>query len=299
MNDTIVTRQDNKVVEFSDEQIDLIKNMYAKDTSDNQLKLFLYIAKKAGLDPLAKQIHCVLRKNKNTGEMDMSIQTGIDGYRLIADRTNKLAGIDDAIYDNEDSINPKIASVTVYKFVNGQKCAFTASARWKEYAPTGSQDFMWKKMPRLMLAKCAESLALRKAFPADLSGVYSDEEMAQADDNRPGVEDNNKSGFKPLPEKYKSQNSNKPEENKTSEKEYVCAGKNCGTIINQKINDFSMKKFGMPLCFNCQKVIGAPVVSNSTVSNTTSSFISSSNIDDKGVDDFEKSLLSSKEKHKL
>ena len=71
--------------------------------------------------------------------------------------------------------------VTVYRMVSGQRVAFSASARWAEYAPQGSQGFMWQKMPFLMLGKVAEALALRKAFPLDLSGLYTQEEMAQAD----------------------------------------------------------------------------------------------------------------------
>jgi hypothetical protein len=67
----------------------------------------------------------------------------------------------------------------VYKLVGGLRCAFSSSARWKEYCQEASP--MWKKMPFLMLAKCAEALALRKAFPAELSGVYTHEEMMQAD----------------------------------------------------------------------------------------------------------------------
>lgn len=164
-------------VTFSKDQVELIKRTVARNTTDDELALFLYTAKRSGLDPLAKQIHCVKRSGKDGGSM--SIQTAIDGYRLIADRTGKYAGNDDPIFDDE--ANPTRASVTVHKIVDGQRCAFTATARWSQYYPGDAQGFMWKKMPHLMLGKCAEALALRKAFPANLSGIYTDEEMHQAD----------------------------------------------------------------------------------------------------------------------
>lgn len=159
------------------EKIALIKKTVAKDATDDELQLFLYTAKKSGLDPLLRQIHCVKRKGH------MAIQTGIDGYRLIADRTGAYAGNDDPVYDDE--AKPRKASVTVYKLVNGQRCPFTATARWDQYFPGEAQGFMWTKMPHLMLGKCAEALALRKAFPAELSGLYTDDEMQQADTPKP------------------------------------------------------------------------------------------------------------------
>lgn len=167
---------------FNNEQVDLIKSTIAVGSTDNELKLFLYTAQKSGLDPLAKQIHFVKRnvkKEDGTYKSQMSIQTGIDGYRLIADRTGKYAGNDEPIYDDENT--PRKASVTVYKMVDGVRCPFTATARWEQYFPGEKQGFMWKKMPHLMLGKCAEALALRKAFPAELSGLYTTDEMAQAD----------------------------------------------------------------------------------------------------------------------
>lgn len=78
------------------------------------------------------------------------------------------------------------ATVTVYKLMGGMKCPFTASARWEEYCPFPPNDNMWRKMPYNQLAKCAEALALRKAFPAELSALRTDEEMAQAG-NEPQV----------------------------------------------------------------------------------------------------------------
>lgn len=165
--------------DFSREKIDLIKQTVAKGTTDLELELFLHACKRTGLDPLMKQIYAIKRHSNKTNTDEMSIQTGIDGYRLIADRTGQYAGSDEPAYLLGEDGYPDVASVTVYKLVGSLKCAFSSSARWKEYVQKSGP--MWEKMPFLMLAKCAEALALRKAFPAELSGVYTHEEMMQAD----------------------------------------------------------------------------------------------------------------------
>jgi hypothetical protein len=130
-----------------------------------------------------------MRYNKKEQRNVMSIQTGIDGYRLIADRTGQYAGSDDYTFDfNQTQYEhmmggkkePTTATVTVHKIVQGHRVPFTATAAWNAYYPGDKMGFMWKKMPHLMLGKCAEALALRKAFPAELSGVYTREEMEQA-----------------------------------------------------------------------------------------------------------------------
>lgn len=174
-------------VSWTHEQTELIKRTIAIGATHDELQLFLYQAKRTGLDPLSRQIHFVKRKDKGT------IQTAIDGYRLIADRTGKYAGSDDYLFDEgiqqylhmvAKRGNPQTATVTVYKMCDGSRTAFTATAAWGEYFPGEAQGFMWKKMPYLMIGKCAEALALRKAFPAELSGVYTNEEMQQADVGR-------------------------------------------------------------------------------------------------------------------
>src|SRR5690349_15790786 len=106
---------------WSAEQVELIKSTVAKGATDNELKLFLYTAKRTGLDPLTKQIHFVKRGQQ------MTIQTGIDGYRAIAERTGQLAGIDDAVYETDHAERPVKATVTVYRIVKGLKVSFTAS----------------------------------------------------------------------------------------------------------------------------------------------------------------------------
>jgi phage recombination protein Bet len=166
---------------YAREQVDLIKRTVAKDATDDELKLFLYQAKRTGLDPLARQIHFTKRKSRD-GEARVAIIVAIDGYRLIAERTGLYVGNDKPEYEYDDHGNLVGATVTVRKFMFNQAWGFTATAWWDEYAPDGNGGFMWKKMPRLMLAKVAEALALRKAFPADLSGIYTEDEMAQAAD---------------------------------------------------------------------------------------------------------------------
>jgi phage recombination protein Bet len=178
------TARDNDAI-LSREKIELIKKTVAKGATDLELELFFHACKRTGLDPLMKQIYAIKRWDNKDKIEKLTFQTGIDGYRLIADRTGQYAGSSDAEYTLGEDGFPDVAKVTVTKLVGGIPCQFSSAARWKEYvqlSKEGHPTSMWKKMPFLMLAKCAEALALRKAFPAELSGVYTHEEMQQADD---------------------------------------------------------------------------------------------------------------------
>lgn len=182
-----------QTAQLTQAQVELVKRTVALGASNDELQLFLYTAARTGLDPLTKQIYCIKRKARNpdgSWRDTMSIQTGIDGYRAIAERSGTLAGIDDAQYDTETAAHPGKASVTVWRIVNGTRVSFGASARWDEYMQgrDGVPQGLWARMPYLMLGKCAEALALRKAFPHDLSGVYTHEEMMQADSQQAAVE---------------------------------------------------------------------------------------------------------------
>lgn len=162
------------------EQLDLIKRTIAKDATPDELKLYLYDCARQGVHPLDKLIHFTKRSGKYTPI------TSIDFMRIRASETGEYAGSDDAVffpaYETANS-TPDAATVTVWRLVQGQRCPFVATARWAEYKP--DQDFMWKKMPHTMLAKCAEALALRKGFPKQLAGLYAKEEMDQAGPQQP------------------------------------------------------------------------------------------------------------------
>ncbi len=168
---------------LSREQIDLIKKTVAKDATDLELQFFVARCDKTQLDPLSHQIWFTKRKGV------MSIQTGIDGYRLIGDRTGRYAGQDGPWWCGKDgqwvdvwlrSEHPEAARVVVKKVLpTGDIGTFPGVALWAEYGDN-ADGFMWKKMPAGQLAKCAEALALRKAFPQEMSGIYVREEMDQA-----------------------------------------------------------------------------------------------------------------------
>jgi phage recombination protein Bet len=184
MNDLVINQN-----MLTDDQIALIKRTVANGATDDELAMFIYQCNRTQLDPFSKQIYFVKRRDNKTGRDVGAIQTGIDGYRAIAERTGKYAGSDDYRFDEGLSEYEHIqtkregittATVTVYKIVDGVRCPFTATARWKEYYPGGNRAFFWDKMSYLMIGKCSEALALRKAFPYELSGVYTKEEMEQA-----------------------------------------------------------------------------------------------------------------------
>jgi len=186
--------------QWNRDQIDLLKATVAEGTTDLEFQLFAQVCQRTGLDPFARQIYAIKRKQLKDGQWveRMVLQTGIDGYRVIAERTNEYVGGDEPTYGSECPCgseklgkHPEWAAVTVRRLKAGQGWTTTAKAYFDEYVQTtreGKPNAMWSRMPRNQLAKCAEALALRRAFPGLFEGVYTAEEMAQAD-NEPHAPD--------------------------------------------------------------------------------------------------------------
>ena len=175
------------------EQIEIIKATVAVGVSDMELALFLQVAQSRGLDPFAKEIYAVMRWDSEAGKMKMVLQTGIDGYRKLAADSGEYAGQEGPYWCGPDGKwvdvwlkpePPAAAKVGILR--KGFDQPVWCIARWDAYKQTkkdGTLSKFWKTMGPEQLAKCAEAIGLRKAFPRQTAGLRTHEEMAQADND--------------------------------------------------------------------------------------------------------------------
>ena len=197
---------------FAPAQLQLIQRMNP-DCNAVEFDQFLHVSAQLGLDPLRKQIYAFVFNKDKPDKRRMSIIVGIDGFRSIAKRSGEYRPDTRAARFTLDpaAANPLTnplglvsAEVSVFQFSHGDWHEVAAVAYWDEFAPivdggdwkeqaNGRSKFVkdgtqrldpnkdnWRKMPRVMLAKCAEAQAIRRAWPDDLSAVYADEEIDRA-----------------------------------------------------------------------------------------------------------------------
>ena len=149
---------------FSLEDKSLLLQTVAKGATDAEFKMFAEFCRSTGLNPFKKEIWFI----KTNGGVQM--MTGINGFLAIANNHPQYDGMEVSI--NEQ--NGKLISATAKVYRKDRRIPSTATVYMEEY---GKNSPTWKQMPRVMLQKVAKSVALREAFPQELNGIYTQEEM--------------------------------------------------------------------------------------------------------------------------
>ena len=165
-------------LEFNPEQRQMIRDTYANGASDDEFAVLMETARARRLNPLLRQIHFVKRWDNQKKRDVWSTQVSIDGLRAIAERTGKYDGQGEPEYIYNDAGKLVCTKVRVYR--RDWTRPAVGVAFFDEYKQTtrdGGLNQFWGGKPHVMLAKCAEALAMRKAFPEDTSGLYVPEEM--------------------------------------------------------------------------------------------------------------------------
>ena len=176
---TTTNQTQNELTMWTEEQWKIFQNTYAKDLTRDEIEVFKYVCVHTRLNPILKQIYPIKRKGV------LCPQTSIDGYRLIAERTKRYCPGPKPTFEFDEK--GKLVSATSYvkkQTEDGTWHIVEAIAFYDEYAQKagdGRITNMWVNMGKSQLAKCAESLALRKAFPWEFASVRTEEEMQQAD----------------------------------------------------------------------------------------------------------------------
>jgi phage recombination protein Bet len=196
--------------DMTSRQIALVKTTVAKDTNADEFNLYLEVANAKGLDPFLGQIIPMVFNKGNADKRKMTIIISRDGQRVIAQRCGDYRPASEPVtYDTDKALmsplNPQgIVSATTYLWKQDQKSGewfkVVGQAFWEEFAPVSDEwvydegagkrkpsgkkvldsSGNWCRMPRLMIAKCAEMQALRAGWPEQFTGMYDEAEMDRA-----------------------------------------------------------------------------------------------------------------------
>lgn len=178
-----------EIVSYDERQREVLKSVIGADLNDDELDFALINSQRTGLDIFSRQMHVWKQQGK------MIMMTSIDGLRLVARRTGKYSGRSDIQWMGADGVwvaawikegHPLAARCSVRHLDDPEPT--TAVALWAEFAQYTTNNNqrvlrnLWATKPTVMLGKCAEAAALRAAFPAELSGFYTEDEINTAED---------------------------------------------------------------------------------------------------------------------
>lgn len=143
------------------EVVATIKQTVAKGATDAQLRMFLEVCKRTGLDPFLKEIWYVPEKG--------IVMAGRDGYLRVANEDPNFDGMETRVFRDDRKV-PVKATCTVWR--KDRQHPIVCEAYFSEYV---KQSPVWKQYPSAMISKVAEVLALKRSFA--INGVVAEEEI--------------------------------------------------------------------------------------------------------------------------
>lgn len=167
------------------EVVNAIRTSIAHDATDAEFTMFMMMVKSSGLNPFRKEIWFIKTKEKRWWDKKegkevvvppkVQMMTGINGYFAIANNHPQFDGMEETAIEYDDK--GRFVRAVAKAWRKDRRFPSVGVAYWDEYGPKDEGKTLWHMKPRMMLAKVAESIALRKAFPQELNGLYTEEEM--------------------------------------------------------------------------------------------------------------------------
>ncbi len=254
---------DKKEIQVSDQEkqhramMQIVRNTIFKGSLDEELALFFHVCKSNNVSPLDRLLHPSVYKDKD-GNRTVVIVTSIDLMRSRSVDTGLDNGMDEPQFSTTDLdqtytewVNdkpvpstmkvPEWCKVRVYK--HGVERPYVGTARWVEFYPGEKKGHMWRKMPTIMLSKCAEAQARRQAFPKELNKLYEEAEMFQATAMLAGVTDNTQPQQTGKPETTAPSEVQKPDDPTRKSNKWISEGQEKRLFAILKANNVDVADF--------------------------------------------------------
>lgn len=185
MTNIVESNQNQVSTNYNKEQVELVKNTVAKGATDDELKMFMYLASQYNLDPFKNEIWFMKYSGQTT------IMTSRDGYLKYAQASPEFEGLMSFVVKEGDTFEIDASEYKVtHKFGTKRgniigawaKCdragkkPFISYVDFKEY---NQNNRVWKKYPSAMIQKVAETFVLKRAF--GINGLVTQEELQTED----------------------------------------------------------------------------------------------------------------------
>lgn len=154
------------VIDFRDrDMVSTLKATVAQGLNDQEFTLFAEFCKSTRLNPFKREIWAIKAGNR------LQLMTGINGFFAIANSHPQFDGLECEIETDDKGLPMKAIAKAHRKDRKFPAVGIALLRESKGASP------IWNTQPSVMLTKVAKARALREAFPQEMGGLYTDDEM--------------------------------------------------------------------------------------------------------------------------